>query len=555
MKIIQGFPSTSQDDYPLNVTTILRHAVRNFAGQEIVSRTGSGIFRYTYKDAYERVQRLSNALENLGIKPGDRVGVLEWNTYRYLELYFGIPATGAVLLQMNVRLAPPDLSYVAKHAESQLVFVDETLIPIAEDIASEFRPTKGWVILTDKRLDDVKTKLSPIYSYEDILEEAKPEYEWSLINEKSAYSACYTSGTTGRPKGVFYSHRDAYLMSTMAAIILELTCRDCLLQIVPLYHALGWCHHIAVLLAGSKLVLLGRYTAAELGSIIDLMVQEKVTVSIAASAAWMPIYEYIRNMKEKPDLSGVRLFSGASEPPIAMLKGFYELTKAKIYHVSGATENTAWSTMNKPKPWLERKLSEEQKWEVQKRQGLEVPGCDVKIVDGKGNELPHDGKSAGELLLRGPWVARSYYNAPETADRFTDDGYWKSGDIATIDPEGYIKIVDRIKDVIKSGGEWISSVDMESEIMCHPGVLEATVVGVPHPKWEERPLALVVLREESKGMVTQEDLIAHLSRRFAKWQLPDEVKFVDEIPKTSVGKFKKSVIREQYKEEYVRRQS
>jgi fatty-acyl-CoA synthase len=489
MKIIQGFSSTSQDDYPLNVTTILRHAVRNFAGQEIVSRTRSGIFRYTYKDAYERVQRLSNALESLGIKPGDRVGVLEWNTYRYFELYFGIPGTGAVLLQMNGRLAPSDLSYVAKHAESQLIFVDETFIPIAEDIASEFRPTKGWIILTDKRLDDVKTKLTPIYSYEDILKEAKPEYKWSLIDEKSAYSACYTSGTTGRPKGVFYSHRDAYLMSTMAAIILELTCRDCLLQIVPLYHALGWCHHIAVLLAGSKLVLLGRYTASELGSIIDLIVQEKVTVSIAASAAWMPIYEYIRNMKEKPNLSGVRLFSGASEPPIAMLKGFYELTKAKIYHVSGATENTAWSTMNKPKPWLERELSEEQKWEVQKRQGLEVPGCDVKIVDEKGNELPHDGKSAGELLLRGPWVARSYYNAPETADRFTDDGYWKSGDIATIDPEGYIKIVDRIKDVIKSGGEWISSVDMESEIMCHPGVLEATVVGVPHPKWEELTLA------------------------------------------------------------------
>jgi len=555
MKIIQGFPSTSQDDYPLNVTTVLRHAVRNFAGQEIVSRTRSGIFRYTYKDAYERVQRLSNALENLGIKPGDRVGVLEWNTYRYFELYFGIPGTGAVLLQMNARLAPPDLSYVAKHAESQLVFVDETLIPIAEDIASEFTPTKGWVILTDKRLDDVKTKLSPIYSYEDILEESKPEYGWSLIDERSAYSACYTSGTTGRPKGVFYSHRDAYLMSTMAAIILELTCRDCLLQIVPLYHALGWCHHIAVLLAGSKLVLLGRYTASELGSIIDLMVQEKVTVSIAASAAWMPIYEYIRDMKEKPNLSGVRLFSGASEPPIAMLKGFYELTKAKIYHVSGATENTAWSTMNKPKPWLERRLSEEQKWEVQKRQGLEVPGCDVRIVDGKGDELPHDGTSAGELLLRGPWVARSYYNAPETANRFTDDGYWRSGDIATIDPEGYIKIVDRIKDVIKSGGEWISSVDMESEIMCHPGVLEATVVGIPHPKWEERPLALVVLREESKGTITQEDIIAHLSQRFARWQLPDEVKFVNEIPKTSVGKFRKSVIREQYRDEYVRKQS
>ena len=499
MKIIKGFPSNSHDDYPLNVTTILKHAVRNFAGQEIVSRTRGGIFRYTYKDAYERIKRLANALESLGIKPGDRVGVLEWNTYRYMELYFGIPGIGAVHLEMNVRLAPLDLTYVANHAGAELIFVDETSIPIVEAMQSEFKPPKGYVILTGKNLREIETKLSPIYSYEDLLKEAKPEYDWPMIDERSAYSACYTSGTTGRPKGVFYSHRNTYLMSTVAAIILELTCRDCLLQIVPLYHALGWCNHIAVFLAGSKLVLPGRYTSEELGLILDLMVQEKVTIGIAASAAWMPIYEYIRKMKEKPNLSGVRLFSGASEPPLAMLKGFYDLTGAKVYHVSGATENTAWSTMNKPKPWLERKLSEEERWGLQRRQGLEVPGCDVKIVDGNGNELLHDGKSAGELLLRAPWVIGSYYNAPETADRFTDDGYWKSGDVATIDPEGYIKIVDRIKDVIKSGGEWISSVDMENEIMCHPGVLEAAVCGLPHPKWEERPFALVVLRDGIQG--------------------------------------------------------
>ena len=555
MKIIKGFPSNSQDDYPLNVTTILKHAARNFAGQEIVSRTRDGIFRYTYKDAYGRVQRLANALEILGIKPGDRVGVLEWNTYRYIELYFGIPGIGAVHLEMNVRLAPSDLTYVAKHAGTELIFVDETSIPIAEAMVSEFKPPKGYVILTDKKLSEIKTKLFPIYSYEDLLREAKPKYDWPMIDERSAYSACYTSGTTGRPKGVFYSHRNTYLMSTVAAIILELTCRDCLLQIVPLYHALGWCNHIAVFLAGSKLVLPGRYTSEELGSILDLMVQEKVTIGIAASAAWMPIYEYVRKMKEKPNLSGVRLFSGASEPPLAMLKGFYDLTGAKVYHVSGATENTAWSTMNKPKPWLERKLSEKERWGLQRRQGLEVPGCDVKIVDGNGNELLHDGKSAGELLLRSTWVIRSYYNAPETADRFTDDGYWKSGDVATIDPEGYIKIVDRIKDVIKSGGEWISSVDMENEIMCHPGVLEAAVCGLHHPKWEERPFALVVLRDGFKGKVNKQDIIDHLSKRFAKWQLPDEVKFVDEIPKTSVGKFKKSAIRERYKDEYTSKQA
>jgi len=552
MKIVKGFPSGSQDEYQLNVTTILRHAVRNFAGQEIVSRTFDGVFRYTYKDAYERIQRLANALESLGVKPADRVGVLDWNSYRYIELYFGIPGIGAAHVEMNVRLAPPDLIYAAKHSGTELIFVDESLISVAEAMASEYRPAKGYVILTDKKLSDIKTRLSPIYSYEELLKEAKPEYDWPMIDEKSTYSVCFTSGTTGRPKGVFYSHRASYLIASIAAIVLELTPRSCLLQIVPLYHALGWSNHIAAFMSGSKLVLPGRYTAREIGSIIDLMVNEKVTVGLAASAAWMPIYEYIRNMKEKPDLSGVTLCSGASEPPLSMLKGFYELTGARAYHASGTTENAAWSTMNKPKPWLEEKLSEEEKWELQRKQGLEVPGCDVKIVDAEGNELPHDGKSPGEFLMRGPWVVNSYYNAPETADRFTDDGYWKSGDIATIDPEGYIKIVDRIKDLIKSGGEWISSVDMENEIMCHPAVLEAAVCGVPHQKWEERPLPLVILRDEYKGNVTEEDIVKHLSKKFAKWQLPDRVKFVDEIPKTSVGKFDKKKIRDLYKDEYLK---
>ena len=551
MQTIKGFPSTSQDDYPLNVTTVLKHAVRNFGRQEIVSRTRDGVFRYTYADAFKRIQRLASALEGLGVRPGDRVGVLEWNTHRYFELYFGIPGIGAVLLEMNARLAPSDLTYVANHAGAELLFVEETMVPIVEAMAPDFRPRRGYVILTNKKMSEVETKLAPVYGYEDLLVEADTEFDWPMIDETSAYSACYTSGTTGRPKGVFYSHRDTYLMGMVAAIVQELTCRDSFLQIVPMYHALGWCHHVAVLFAGSKFVLPGRYTADELGAVIDLMVQEKVTIGIAATAAWMPIHEHIRNMERKPDFSDVRLYTGASEPPIAMLKGFYELTGARMSHAYGATENTAWSTVNKLMPWLEGELSEDEKWELQRKQGLEVPGCDVKVVDGEGSELPHDGISAGELLLRGPWVAAKYYDSPETEDRFTHDGYWRSGDVATIDGEGYIKIVDRLKDVIKSGGEWISSVDMEGEIMNHPAVLEAAVVGLPHPQWEERPLALVVLRQESRGKVTRDDILGHLGGRFARWQLPNEVKFVDEIPKTSVGKFRKSAIREQYRDEYM----
>jgi fatty-acyl-CoA synthase len=551
MRKIVGFPSTSFDDYPLNVTTILRHAVRNFAGQEIVDMTDEGLFRYTYKDSYTRIQRLAYGLECLGIKPGDRIGVLGWNTHRYIESYFAIPGIGAVHLQMNARLSPFDLIYISKHAGADLILVDDNLIPVAEAMAAEYKPTKGYVLMTNRDMSKIKTTLNPIYNYETLIEESRSIDDWPMIDETAAYSACYTSGTTGKPKGVFYSHRDTYLMSHMAAIIMELTIRDTLLQLVPLYHALGWCNHIACFLTGAKLVLPGRYTSAELGSLIDLMVREKVTVGVAASAAWMPFYQYLRNMEIRPNLGSLRLYSGASEPPMAMLKGLYELTGATCYHVGGATENTAWSTMNKPKPWLDRNLTDEEKWEKQRKQGLEVTGCDVKIIDAKGNNLPHDGKSAGELLLRGPWVARKYYNNPEAGDRFTEDGYWRSGDIATIDEEGYIKIVDRIKDVIKSGGEWISSVDMENEIMCHPAVLEASVCGLPHPKWEERPFALVVLRKGYENSVDKEDILLHLSRRFAKWQLPDEVKFVDVIPKTSVGKFMKSAIREQYKDEYM----
>jgi fatty-acyl-CoA synthase len=551
LNTIKGFPSTSNDGYPLNVTTLLRHAARNFGGQQIVSRKRGAVVRFTYQHAFERTKRLADALTGLGVQPGDRVGVLEWNTHHYFELYFGIPGIGAVLLELNVRLAPGELVRVANHAGAELIFVDESLIPLAESMASEYKPPKGYVILTDGEAGEIKTKLTPTYVYEDLLKGANSDFEFPMLDERSAYSACYTSGTTGRPKGVFYSHRDTYLMSTAAAILLELTCRDCLIQIVPMYHALGWVNHLAVLPAGSKLVLPGRYTSDEIGAILDLIVKEKVTVGIGATAAWMAVYEHIRKMKERPDLNGLRLYSGASEPPLSMLKGFYELTGARAYHVSGSTENTAWSTMNKPKPWLGETTVSDLNWELQRKQGLETVGCDVRIVDPEGNDLPHNGVAAGELLLRGPWVMSSYYNAPETADRFTEDGYWKSGDVATIDAEGRIKIVDRLKDLIKSGGEWISSVDMENEIMCHPGVLESVVCGVPHPKWEERPLALVVLRDEYKGKVSKNDIWKHLSRRFAKWQLPDEVKFVDQIPKTSVGKFKKSAIREEYKGEYL----
>jgi len=536
------------DDYQLNITSMIRHTARNFPEREIVYRTPYGIFRYTYKEAYNRIMRLANVLRKLGINPGDRVGVLDWNTRRHYELYYAIPGTGAVFLQMNLRISSQDLVYVVNHSEAKVIFVDESLIPVAEAMASGLNTVKYYVIMTDKKLSDIQPKLNPVYSHEELLENAEPEYDWPMIDEKSAYSACYTSGTTGKPKGVYYSHRDMYLHTIIKALNVGYTCYDCFLQMAPMFHANGWGDFQCATFVGSKIILAGRYTMEDIGSLADLIIEEKVTLTAGVPTILMPMLDYIKKRAEKPDFHGLRIITGATEPPVAMMKEWKEVTGAEFIHVYGATETSPLVTINVLKPSLIDKLSEEQKWELKKKQGLTVSGLDLKIVDHKAKELPHDGKSVGEVLIKGPWITGAYYNDPRTKESFVN-GFWKSGDAGTIDPEGYLKIVDRYKDLIKSGGEWISSVDLENVIMAHPGVKEAVVIGLPHPKWEERPLALVVLREESKGKISKDEIFDHLRPKFAKWQLPDDVKFVDEIPKTSVGKFNKKEIRRIYGEE------
>jgi len=527
---------------------MIRHTARNFPEREIVYRTPYGIFRYTYKEAYNRIMRLANVLRKLGINPGDRVGVLDWNTRRHYELYYAIPGTGAVFLQMNLRISSQDLVYVVNHSEAKVIFVDESLIPVAEAMASGLNTVKYYVIMTDKKLSDIQPKLNPVYSHEELLENAEPEYDWPMIDEKSAYSACYTSGTTGKPKGVYYSHRDMYLHTIIKALNVGYTCYDCFLQMAPMFHANGWGDFQCATFVGSKIILAGRYTMEDIGSLADLIIEEKVTLTAGVPTILMPMLDYIKKRAEKPDFHGLRIITGATEPPVAMMKEWKEVTGAEFIHVYGATETSPLVTINVLKPSLIDKLSEEQKWELKKKQGLTVSGLDLKIVDHKAKELPHDGKSVGEVLIKGPWITGAYYNDPRTKESFVN-GFWKSGDAGTIDPEGYLKIVDRYKDLIKSGGEWISSVDLENVIMAHPGVKEAVVIGLPHPKWEERPLALVVLREESKGKISKDEIFDHLRPKFAKWQLPDDVKFVDEIPKTSVGKFNKKEIRRIYGEE------
>ncbi|MEW5733971.1 MAG: long-chain fatty acid--CoA ligase [Thermodesulfobacteriota bacterium] len=549
-EIIQGFPSTSQNDYQLNAINIFRQASLVYGGQEVVSIRSTGRMRFTYRESYDRVKRLGNALKKLGVKPGDRIGVMDWNTHRHFECYYGVPGVGAVILLLNIRLSPVDLSFVVNHSGASFIIVDETLMPLVAAIAPNCPNVKGFILMTDKDLSEIQTPLSPVYSYEKILAEASPDIKWPVLDEKSAYGACYTTGTTGKPKGVYYSHRDIYLHALALAANGEISAKDCFYQLVPMFHAMGWGTPHAAVLVGAKYVLPGMYNIMDLGSLAEPLISEGVTVAAGAPALFMPMLEYLKKLEKPPNLSSARFLSGATEPSLTLMKGFYSLTGADIIHAYGATETSPLATINRVKPWLEKKLTEEERWELKKKQGYPIVGLDIKIMGQDGKRAPLDGKTPGEICIRGPWITGSYYNAPGSEAQFTENGYWRSGDAGTMDAEGYIKITDRVKDLIKSGGEWISSVDMENEIMGHASVLEATVTGVAHPKWEERPIALVVLRPEHKDKTTPEDIREHLSKKFAKWQLPEAVVFVDVIPKTSVGKFDKKVVRQQYADIY-----
>jgi len=550
VKPIKGFPSTSQDDYQLNIMNIARHGVRNFSRQEIACQCPQGMFRYTYLDAFRRMNQFAGALKALGVSIGDRIGVLDWNSHRNYEMYFAIPGSGAVMLLLNLRLSPPDLSYVIHHAEASWIVVDETLLPIAEMLWQSCKNIRGFIILTDKNLSDIQTTLSPVFSYEALIQTQSPEFEWPNLDETSAAGACYTTGTTGQPKGVYYSHRDTYLHAMTICSGGEMSYRDAFLQLVPMFHAMGWGGVYSATMAGSKIVLPGMYRLDRLGELAELLVKEKITVCNGAPAILMPMLEYIRNLENKPDLRGARFLCGATEPPVAMMKGYKELTGAEIIHAYGATETSPLVSINRLKPWLEDRLSDDEKWDLRRKQGYVVTGLDVKLLGPDNAEVPHDGITPGEICVRGPWITGCYHRTPMSDQQFTADGFWRSGDVATMDAEGYLKITDRVKDVIKSGGEWISSVDMENELMSYHPVLEAAVVGISHPKWEERPLALVILREEHRGKIGKDALLSHLAHKFAKWQLPDEILFVEEIPKTSVGKFNKKVIREVHRDRY-----
>lgn len=540
--MLTGNRSTMGDDYQLNLTTFLRHANRTFSDAPVTYRDLAGQWHQSdYGEEYARISQLAHALDELGIGPGSTVGVMDWNSRRHFELYFGVPCVAATMLQLNLRLAVPDLAYVVNHSQTDWVFVDESLLPLAEAFAPSTY-VKGWVVLTDKPLDQIETSLENVYSYEELISGKPTDYDWQVIDENTAAYAGYTTGTTGKPKGVFYSHRGMYLhtMASLAALQVDYT--DVVMPITPMFHVISWGFPQTALAAGAGVVLPGRFAAADITPVAEGFTRFGVTVANAAPALLTPLFEHFKALDTPPDLSGTRVVSGASEPPLALLKGLTDLTGVKVIHAYGATETTPLVTVNWHfKPGME--LSEDEVWDLQRYQGLPVTGIDVKIVDPAGAQVPAG--EQGEVLFRGPWITRSYHNLDDSAERFMD-GWWRSGDAGLLTEQGYLKLTDRLKDVIKSGGEWISSIDMENALLDHPQVAEAAVIAVPDPKWDERPVAYVVAREDG---VTKDSILAVLADRFAKWQLPDDVVFCEELPRTSVGKLDKKLLRSQHQQQ------
>jgi fatty-acyl-CoA synthase len=521
-------------DYPLTLTHILERSAKIFPDREIASRVDDGsMHRYTYRDFHRRVHRLAHALDGLGVQPGDRIGTLCWNSSRHLELYFAIPCVGCVLHTLNLRLAHDELAYIINHAEDRIIFVDASLVPILEAIRDQLKTVRHIVVLDDS-------------GYEARLAAAPDApYSWPKLDENRAAAMCYTSGTTGHPKGVLYSHRSLFLHSYGACMAdtFALSERDTILQLVPMFHANGWGTPYAGIMTGSRLVFCGRHLQpADIALLIE---SERATFSGGVPTLWMTLWGYLESHPH--DISSLRMVVAAGS---ALPRQFVECYEKK-YGVHfmlawGMTETTPIATVTSLRSHFES-LADEKRFDLMARHGFAVAGVDIRIVDEEGRELPWDGVTMGELQARGPWVTSGYYDDPRSLDSFMS-GWLRTGDIATVDAQGYIQIMDRTKDMVKSGGEWISSVDLENAIMAHPKVAEAAVVGVFHPKWQERPLACVVPMPEHREQITKQEILDFLTPRVARWWLPDDVVFIEAVPKTSVGKFNKRALREQFGE-------
>lgn len=532
---------------PLTLVHMIERAEKYFPKKQVISRTQSGIHRLTYREIGQRTRALSSALEKLGVERGDRVGTIAWNHHRHLEAYFAAPCMGAVVHMINARLSQDHLIYIINHAEDKVLLIDEDFVPMVEKIQDQLKTVKAFVIMTDES-EIPATTLSPAYSYEDLLAEGDPNDAFATdLDENEPSGMCYTSATTGKPKGVVYTHRSTYLhsMSLGLADTQGLSEADVCMPVVPMFHVNAWGLPFAATFFGTTQVLPGPNFTPKL--LAELIESEKVTITAGVPTIWIGLAKELE--QKHYDTSSLRaVVCGGSAAPKGLIRTFEEKFDIPFVHAYGLSETSPIVSVANLKSY-QQDLSYEEKLEIRATQGVVTPGLEARVVDENG-EVAHNGKEMGELLLRGPWIADEYYKDDRTKEAFRD-GWLYTGDIATMDEEGNIKLVDRTKDLVKSGGEWISSVDLENALMAHEAVFEAAVVAVPHPKWQERPVACVVLKDGYKESVTKEDLLDHLRPQFAKWWLPDDVVFIDEVPKTSVGKFMKRALREQLKDHLV----
>jgi acyl-CoA synthetase (AMP-forming)/AMP-acid ligase II len=528
-------------DQPLLISSLITFADRFHGSTEIVSRTVEGpIHRYTYRDAHARARRLANALVRLGVKEADRIGTLAWNGFRHFEIYFAVSGMGAVCHTINPRLFAEQIVYIINHAEDKYVFFDLTFAPLVAKLKPHCPQVKGWVAMTDRA--HMPKEIPDALCFEELVAAESDRFDWPVLDERAASSLCYTSGTTGNPKGVLYSHRSTVLHSYGAALpdAMNLSAKDVVLPVVPMFHANAWGLPYACLLVGAKMVFPG--AALDGKSLFELFEGERVTFSAGVPTVWLGLLQYMAETNHRFGTLKRTVIGGSACPP-AMIRAFETEHGVEVLHAWGMTEMSPLGTVSQLKAThLDQGL--EAQLAVKSKQGRAIFGVDLKIVDSDGKDLPWDGKAFGDLLVRGPWIAKGYFKGE--GGNPLRDGWFPTGDVVTIDPEGYIQVTDRSKDVIKSGGEWISSIELENIAVAHPAVAEAAVIGVRHPKWDERPLLIV--QRKPGATVTREELLAFYQDKVAKWWIPDDVAFVDSLPHTATGKLLKTKLRDDFQD-------